>query len=81
MSVYASDGSDVIIDINGYFAPPGGPGALSFYTVPPCRVVDTRGNGLSGAFGPPSHGRRRNPHLPDPAELLQRAHRPRRLTR
>jgi hypothetical protein len=30
-----------VIDINGYFAPPG-PGGLSLYTLPPCRVLDTR---------------------------------------
>jgi hypothetical protein len=30
-----------MIDINGYFAPPG-PGGLSLYTATPCRVLDTR---------------------------------------
>ncbi len=29
-------------------------GQLSFYPVTPCRVADTRGNGFSGAFGPPT---------------------------
>ena len=42
ITVYASAISDVIIDINGYFAPPGGAGALSLYPVFPCRVADTR---------------------------------------
>jgi hypothetical protein len=32
-----------VIDINGYFAPPG-TGGLSLYTLPPCRVLDTRQN-------------------------------------
>jgi hypothetical protein len=54
VNVYVSDATDVIIDINGYFVPPGGSGALSFYTATPCRVADTRGNGFTGAFGPPS---------------------------
>jgi len=54
VSVFVSDASDVIIDINGYFATPGGSGALSFYAAAPCRVADTRGNGFSGAFGAPS---------------------------
>ena len=54
VSVFVSDSTDVIVDINGYFAPPGGPGALSYYTTPPCRVADTRGNGMSGSFGPPT---------------------------
>jgi len=41
VSVFASNNSDLIIDINGYFAPPG-PGGLSFIAVTPCRVLDTR---------------------------------------
>ncbi len=52
--VYAA--TNLIIDTNGYFAPPGNPGALYFYPLTPCRVVDTRsvgGSGLTGAFGPP----------------------------
>jgi hypothetical protein len=36
-----------VIDINGYFAPPGH-GGLSLYPVTPCRVLDTRQS--SGAF-------------------------------
>jgi len=47
VSVYVTDDSDVVLDINGYFAPPG-PGGLSLYTVAPCRAKDTR-NG-TGAF-------------------------------
>ena len=55
LSVYATNNTDLLIDINGYFAPPGGPSALQFYPLPPCRVADTRtGFGFSGAFGPPS---------------------------
>jgi hypothetical protein len=41
ISVFASDTTDLIIDINGYFAPPGS-GGLSLYTLKPCRVLDTR---------------------------------------
>ena len=37
----------MILDVNGYFAPPA-TGGLSLYTVTPCRVIDTR-NG-AGAF-------------------------------
>jgi hypothetical protein len=47
VSIYVSDATDVILDIDGYFAPPAS-GGLSLYTVTPCRVIDTR-NG-SGAF-------------------------------
>src|SRR5579864_1133518 len=41
VNVYATDATDLVIDINGYFAPPGA-GGLSLYTVPPCRVLDSR---------------------------------------
>jgi Cohesin domain len=55
INLYASEETDVLIDIDGYFAPASGPQALSFYGVTPCRVADTRtGFGFSGAFGPPS---------------------------
>jgi len=43
VSVFVSDSTDLLIDINGYFAAPGGSGALSLYTLTPCRVLDTRG--------------------------------------
>lgn len=39
--VFASNATDVVIDVNGYFAPPG-TGGLSLYTVTPCRVLDSR---------------------------------------
>ena len=52
ISVFVTNDTDVIIDINGYFAPPGSTGALSLYTLTPCRVADTRG--ATGAFGGPS---------------------------
>jgi uncharacterized repeat protein (TIGR03803 family) len=56
ISVYPSNDTDVIIDINGYFAP-AGPGGLSLYPAAPCRVIDTRhvGNGqpFSGTLTPP----------------------------
>jgi len=56
VDVFVYNDTDVIIDTNGYFAPPGSPGALYFYPLTPCRVADTRalgGSGLGGAFGPP----------------------------
>ena len=52
ISFYASDATQIILDINGYFVPNTTPGALAFYPVTPCRLVDTRnGTLLSGAFG------------------------------
>ena len=47
ISIFVSDTADVILDVNGYFAPPAS-GGLSLYTVTPCRAIDTR-NG-AGAF-------------------------------
>jgi hypothetical protein len=50
VSVYAHDPTNVILDTNGYFAAAGQAGALSFYPLPPCRVVDTRnGDAVSGS--------------------------------
>ena len=49
ISVYASDDTDVLIDVNGYFSySQQNAGGLSLYTLPPCRVLDTRGG--AGAF-------------------------------
>ena len=54
INIYVVDPTDVLFDINGYFAPPLSSG-LEFYPVAPCRVADTRtGAGFSGAYGPPS---------------------------
>ncbi len=47
ISIFVSDDSDVILDVNGYFAPPTTSG-LSLYPVTPCRVIDTRSG--AGAF-------------------------------
>ena len=46
IEVFPSNDTDLVIDVNGYFAAPG-PGGLSLYPVAPCRVIDTRkvGNG------------------------------------
>ena len=52
VSVYVTDPSQVILDIDGYFMPAGTASALAFYPVTPCRVVDTRN--ASGALGGPT---------------------------
>ena len=41
INVFATQQTDLVIDINGYFAP-FATGGLSFYDVTPCRVLDTR---------------------------------------
>ncbi len=43
IAVYPSDPTNLVIDVNGYFAPASsGNGPLSLYTIVPCRVLDTR---------------------------------------
>lgn len=49
VSTYAYNDTDLIIDIDGYFALPG-EGGLSLYNLTPCRVLDTRT--ASGGKGP-----------------------------
>jgi uncharacterized repeat protein (TIGR03803 family) len=45
IAVYPSGNTQLVADIDGYFAP-AGDGGLSLYPAPPCRVIDTRkGNG------------------------------------
>jgi hypothetical protein len=46
LSVFSSDETDLVIDVNGYFAfSQLVPGGLSLYTLPPCRILDTRPSG------------------------------------
>ena len=70
VSVYASDTTDVILDVNGYFAAPGTTPSLAFNVLDFCRVVDTRNE--TGALGGPflKGGQRRTfPILTGPCEV------------
>jgi hypothetical protein len=49
IATYATNDTDLVIDTNGYFAPPGN-GGLSFYPLTPCRVIDTRHTGNGQPF-------------------------------
>jgi hypothetical protein len=51
VNVFATNTTDVILDINGYFVPGGSAGALAFYPLTPCRIADTR-NPLGPLGGP-----------------------------
>lgn len=54
VSVYVTDTTDVILDIDGYFTAPGSQ-TYEFYPLTPCRVVDTRsGSKEPQGLGPPS---------------------------
>ncbi len=52
ISMFASDATHVIIDIDGYFVPANTANSLPFNALTPCRVVDTRSNTL-GVLGAP----------------------------
>src|SRR5262249_12600023 len=41
ISVFVTDDSDLVVDVNGYFAP-ATPTGLALFPLVPCRVVDTR---------------------------------------
>lgn len=49
ISIYATDRTDVVLDVNAYFAAPGGAGGLTFFPTVPCRAADTR---LTGGILP-----------------------------
>jgi sugar lactone lactonase YvrE len=52
IQAYVTDATDLILDINGYFAESGGD---AFTPLDPCRLVDTRNNsGFTGLFGAPN---------------------------
>ena len=57
ITVYPSNDTNLVIDVNGYFAPAGQPNALSLYPAAPCRVIDTRkvgsGQPFTGTLSPP----------------------------
>ena len=52
IKVYVTDPTDLVLDINGYFAPPGGGNSQQFYPLAPCRISDTRNP--TGALGGPA---------------------------
>ncbi|HUK43576.1 MAG TPA: YncE family protein [Candidatus Bathyarchaeia archaeon] len=51
VSVFVTNTTNVILDINGYFtAPTPGLGELQFYPLTPCRILDTRQPGNGGTL-------------------------------
>ncbi len=51
ISAFVTNASHLVLDINGYFAPPGAANAQRFFAVTPCRLLDTRN--ATGEFGGP----------------------------
>src|SRR5262249_4236837 len=54
LAIFAFDRTDVLVDINGYFAPDDGVNGLYYYPVTQCRVADSRN--ANGTFGGPMYG-------------------------
>jgi hypothetical protein len=52
VSIFATNPTDVILDINGYFVPATSGEGLAFYPLTPCRIMDTRRS--AGPLGGPS---------------------------
>ena len=65
VSVFVTDPTDVILDIDGYFDPPGVSDSYAFYSATPCRVADTRR--AVGTFGGPALSARQVRDFPIPS--------------
>jgi uncharacterized repeat protein (TIGR02543 family) len=63
VSVYVTDTTNAILDIDGYFTAPGSQ-TLQFYPLTPCRVVDTRQTNFPQGLGSPSFGNMETRELP-----------------
>ena len=49
ISAFVTSASHLVLDINGYFGPPGAANGQRFFTATPCRLLDTRE--ANGEFG------------------------------
>jgi hypothetical protein len=65
VSVFVTGATNVVLDIYGYFAAPGGSAGLAFYALPPCRVMDTRTG--SGPLAGPALAQGQTRSIPIPA--------------
>lgn len=75
ISVYASDNTDMIIDISGFFTDDTSVTGYAYYPLTPCRVLDTRAlyRPAAGPFGPPAlnAGERRSFVFPQATQYCQ----------
>ena len=53
ISFFASNATNLVVDISGYFIDSSDPSGLAFFPITPCRLVDTRA--ATGPFGGPSY--------------------------
>jgi len=63
VSVYVTDTTNLILDIDGYFVPAGSQ-TYEFYPLTPCRVVDTRQTNFPQGLGAPRFGNMETRPLP-----------------
>ena len=52
ISLYTTNNTDLLVDINGYFVSPDEMPGMPFYPITPCRIMDTRNP--QGTFGGPT---------------------------
>ncbi len=69
IKVYAYNNTNLILDVNGYFDPPGANGQTGndFYPGLPCRSIDTRPNPFTGTLGAQVASSSCSPYAPLPA--------------
>ncbi len=65
VSVYVTDTTNVLIDIDAYFDAASDSSALAFFPLPPCRIIDTR----SGDGGPLQAGVERDYPIPGNCDI------------
>lgn len=65
VNVYVTNTTNVLIDIDAYFDAASDTTALAFFTLPPCRIVDTR----NGDMGPLQAGVERDYLIPGSCEV------------
>lgn len=53
VNIFAFDKADIIVDINGYFAPDDGVNGLFYYPARQCRLAHTNDASFAGSFGGP----------------------------
>ncbi len=71
VSVYVTNTTNVVIDIDGYFVTPSD-STLAFYPITPCRIADTRpSSGFVQPFGTSAPFRRHAARFPDTDEPVQ----------
>jgi probable HAF family extracellular repeat protein len=74
IEAFATDETDLVIDIDGYFVPPT-TGSLQFYPLTPCRILDTRKTPNRDVRRTVACASGEQPVLPDSVERVQCARR------